>query len=50
MNKASIRAFENVTSCDHFFHGWIPDYVLVGVINFEYGVPSEKNLTTAHCN
>ena len=47
MNKAIIHAFEVVTSNEHFRHRWIPDYVLVGVINFEYDVPSEKTLTTA---
>jgi hypothetical protein len=48
MNKAIIHAFEVVTSCDHFRHRWIPDYVLVGVINFEYDIPAEKMSTTAN--
>jgi hypothetical protein len=48
MNKTIIHAFEVTTSCDHFRHRWIPDYVLVRVINFEYNIPEEKRLTTAN--
>ena len=48
MNKAIIHAFEVVTSNDHFRHPWIPDYVLVGVINFKYDVRAEKMPTTAN--
>jgi hypothetical protein len=50
MNNVIIHAFEVVTSCDPFCNGWIPDYIMVGVINYEFDIPYEKKLTTAKLN
>jgi hypothetical protein len=50
MSKAIIHAFEVVTSCGHFPNGWIPDYVMAGVINYEFDISFETKLTTMKLN